>query len=112
MTPSSRLAGIPPPCADLTFVRNNRTGRVHIARHLPQPGEPGWAKPRPIPFAEALALMFSTPRQMLCGIRLLLTSEIRASYTSGNDFADQDLCVTCVYALGDQQVRAFAREDA
>lgn len=101
---------IPPPGADLEFARNTATGTVHILCHIPQRGEPGYTEPEACAsFAAGLAAMFTTPRRMLCGVRRLAgaSGDWPAVWEAGNDFADSDLCVSCVQALGDQQWRAF-----
>jgi hypothetical protein len=53
--------------------------------------------------------MFTTPRRMLCGIDLLTggADDWPAVWVAGDHFADDDLCIACVLALGDQQWRAF-----
>jgi hypothetical protein len=101
---------IPPPGADLEFARNTVTGTVHILCHVPERGEPGYTEPEVCAsFAEGLAAMFTTPRRMLCGVRLLVggADDWPAVWVAGDDFADGDLCVSCVLSLGDQQWRAF-----
>lgn len=53
--------------------------------------------------------MFTTPRRMLCGVRLLVggADDWPAAWEAGDGFADSDLCVSCVLALGDEQWRTF-----
>lgn len=96
--------GVPPEGEPLEFVRNKRTGRVHILRHL-EDRAPGPA----VSFAEGLAKMFTTPRKMLCPVRLRVGGfdDFPGTWVGGDHFTDDDLCVACVQALGDQQWRAF-----
>jgi hypothetical protein len=101
---------MPPLGADLKFAQNNHTGRVHILPHAPEPGEGGY-EPVDLSFGEGLAqFMTQGPIPMLCGTRLRLHPrfhEEHASYVGGGHFADEDLCIACVLALGDQSWRAF-----
>jgi hypothetical protein len=104
MTETTR---IPPLSERLEFARNTETRRVHVlcsepARYwLPVT----WEDPK---VAMILGLL-STPCRMLCGAKLLVgvDDRQRAVWEAGDDFDDDDLCIACVRALGDQQWRAF-----
>ena len=85
------MSGIPPLDEQLQFARNDQTGRVHILRWCPR-GEPA-------PFAQ---IVLSTHIDVLCGTHLWDTA-----YVAGDGFADDDLCIACVRALGGQSWRAF-----
>lgn len=54
--------------------------------------------------AGALALMFTTPRRMLCPVWLLVggAGEFPAAWTGGDGVTDDDLCVARVRVLGNQ----------
>jgi hypothetical protein len=107
---TKRADRIPPQHADLKFARNNHTGRVHILPYVPDPGEDGY-EPEELSFGEGLAqFMTQGPISMLCGTLLRLHPRFHdehASYVGGDHFTDDDLCIACVMALGDQQWRAF-----
>jgi len=85
---TERLAPLSEP---LEFARNPSTGRVHIMRWCPRDEGPSFA-----------ALTLSVHIRVLCGVDLW-----GAPYVAGDGFADDDLCIACVRALGDQQWRAF-----
>lgn len=82
---------VPPLSEQLQFAKNEQTGRVHILTWYP--------RSEPIPFAE---IVLSTRVPVLCGVDLW-----HPPYVAGDGFPDEDLCVRCVKALGDQQWRAF-----
>lgn len=97
-----RASRIPPESEDLEFIRNTRTGTVHIL--------PWDDSPEEIPAGDwgdaVAARLASPPPGMLCGTRL------RHGWPGEpgepvDEFGDNDLCVACVRALGDQSVRAF-----
>jgi hypothetical protein len=99
---------IPPQGEQLEFARNNKTGRVHILCYGP---DRHWIPPTRAdagPAAEVLS-MLTAPCRMLCGVRLLAGAfgQYPAVWMAGDSFADDDLCVACVQALGDQSWRAF-----
>jgi hypothetical protein len=101
---SARIA----PDGRLEFVRNTKTGRVHILPWMPgevvtiyKPHDPADTKR----FIEA---MFErTP--MLCGTKLQVGADEYwpGVYVGGDEFADEDLCIACVNALGGQSSLAF-----
>jgi len=99
---------IPPPGEQLEFARNTETRRVHIVRYGPTRN---WvpSATRESPEAAAIMSLISTPCRMLCGAKLLVgvSDSQRAVWEAGEDFDDDDLCIACVQALGDQQWRAF-----
>lgn len=104
---------VPPLGEPLEFARTESTGRVHILPWSPGPEDDGWAEPPAMGFAEGLAMAAATPVRTLCGQRLriaLAGSNAVASpgdFIGGDGFTDDDLCIACVRALGDQQWRAF-----
>ncbi len=50
----------------------------------------------------------SRGQPMLCGYHLKYgVPGLRGELVGGDHFGDEDLCVPCVQALGDQQRRAF-----
>ena len=99
---------IPPLSEQLEFVRNTETRRVHILCYGPARN---WvpSATREDPKAAAIMGLISTPCRMLCGTKLLVgvSDTQRAVWEAGDDFDDDDLCIACVQALGDQQWRAF-----
>ena len=99
---------IPPLSEQLEFARNTETKRVHILRYGPTRH---WvpALTRENPKAAVILGLISSPCRMLCGAKLLVgvDDKQRAVWEAGDDFADDDLCIKCVQALGDQQWRAF-----
>lgn len=104
----SRIDRIPPAGEPLEFVRTLKTGTVHIVCYGP---DRHWtpATETDIPEdAQAFLRIVRTPCQMLCGAKLLVASHdfSQAIWTDGR-FPDDDLCISCVAALGDQQSRAF-----
>lgn len=100
---------VPPESEKLEFARNTKTGTVHILCHGPHRH---WVPPtRKDAPADAAALLntLTAPCRMLCGTRLLVgaSDSFPAVWAAGDDFADDDLCTSCVLALGGQQWRAF-----
>lgn len=91
----------------LEFARNTKTGRVHI---LCGGDARNWI-PCTRMNAEATAMLslISSPCRMLCGVKTLVSSraESPAVWEAGYGFEDDDLCVSCVRALGSQGWRAF-----
>jgi hypothetical protein len=104
-------ARIPPMSERPEFARYNRTGRIHILCYRPRYGEPGGPEVDPSrPFtAEHLMSALREPAEMLCGkvFRVSGFDEFPGTWASGDEFDDDDLCIRCVQALGDQQWRAF-----
>jgi hypothetical protein len=92
------------------FARNIRTGRVHILAWTPGPHDDGF-DPRPVTFAEGLAEMMTTRRRMLCPVSMLLLPGGRGEHVGGSAFADEELCISCVKALGSEQWRAFHKDN-
>lgn len=91
---------VPPEGDELEFARNTRTGQVHV---IATPYEED-AGTEPGQFIQAL--LSRTP--MMCGARLFLGWDDGDEAVRVSAFADDDLCVPCVQALGDQAPRAFA----
>jgi hypothetical protein len=97
---------IPPPGDQLEFTRNTATGSVHI---LPA-GTEGIERALPDTEATAAEVLYCVSRRpMLCGVMLMVGIDDRwpAVWIGGDHFTDDQLCVRCVRALGDQQNRAF-----
>jgi hypothetical protein len=105
---NGRPSRIPPLREPLEFVRNSRTGRVHILEWTPGPYDEDY-EPVSVTMAQALSGLVVARERMLCGIaiRLLPGGTRRTGEKIGGEFADEDLCIPCVHALGDQQWRAF-----
>jgi len=112
-SPETVVSRMPLPGEPLRFARNTRTLTVHIVTHAPEPGEPGAVVREYASFAEGLADMFTTPCHMLCGRRLLVGAfdSYPAVWMAGSEFADDDLCIACVRALGEQSWRAFHSDE-
>jgi hypothetical protein len=99
---------IPPLSEQLEFARNTETRRVHVLCYGPARD---WvpSATREDPKAAVMMALISTPCRMLCGAKLFVgvDDSQRAVWEAGDDFTDDDLCIACVRALGDQQWRAF-----
>lgn len=94
---------IPPEGDELEFARNSRTGGVHvIATPYDEDDVPG-TDAGPGEFVQAL--LYRTP--MMCGTRLFLGWDAGDEAFRVSTFSDDDLCKSCVRALGDQAPRAF-----
>jgi hypothetical protein len=97
----------PPEGEPLNFVRNSRTGAVHVCGHGPD----SYYIPatRVTPVVQLVLSLISVPRQMVCGVRLLVGTDARhhAVWTAGCHFDDSDLCARCVHTMGDQSWRIF-----
>jgi hypothetical protein len=96
---------VPLPGEPLDFVLNTRTGCVHVV-----PRDAG--APADVPPGEwgqaVAATLAGPPPQMMCGTRLRYGWPGAAGeWVNGGNFTDEDLCVPCVHALGDQSWRAF-----
>lgn len=102
---------VPPDGETLRFVRQVRTGAVHIAAWAPEePWHTGWTEPAAgRDWDETIAEWVTSPGPpMLCGYRLKFgVPGLPGELAGGDGFEDEDLCVACVRALGDQQWRAF-----
>ena len=102
---------VPPDGETLRFVRQVRTGTVHIAAWAPEePWHAGWTEPAAEQdWGQAMAEWVTSPGPpMLCGYRLKYgVPGLRGELAGGDGFKDEDLCVACVRALGGQQWRAF-----
>jgi hypothetical protein len=105
----TKAARIPPDGEQLEFVRNTKTGRVHIMCYGPESYWTSPARDEMDPRAVAVLNWVAQPRRMLCGAKLLVGADDRlpAAWATGDHFDDDDLCIACVTALGDQQWRAF-----
>jgi hypothetical protein len=98
---------IPPMSEQLQFARNTKTQCVHVlcseeTRH--------WVPvTRMNKEASAMLSLISDPCRMLCGVKLRVSSaELEhVAVWQGGDFEDDDLCISCVQALGDDSWRAF-----
>lgn len=104
-------ARIPPESEQLEFARNTKTGCVHILCR--GPGR-RWAPPTrenedPLSFSGVVHDALLAPSRMLCGAKLLVGpfENLPAVWVGGDHFADDDFCIACVQALGDQSWRAF-----
>jgi hypothetical protein len=100
------MSRIPPEGEPLQFVRNVESGTVHI---LPV-GSDGIERALPDAEVTAAEVLYCVGRRpMLCGTMLITGFDERfpACYTTGYAFTDDQLCVRCVRALGDQSWRAF-----
>ena len=108
MTETRSARRIPPESELLEFARTSTTGTVHVVGYGP---DSYWVPllRRENPEAAAILGLLSSPRRMLCGTRLLVSSVDgqQAVWESGDAFADDDLCEGCVRAMGDQSWRAF-----
>ena len=93
---------------ELEFARNTKTGRVHILHDGPERDWVPLTRECAGPAAEVLS-MLTEPLRMLCGARMLVGAfdNYPAVWVAGDSFADADLCIACVRALGDQQWCAF-----
>jgi hypothetical protein len=104
----SQLDRIPPDGEPLEFVQTIETGTVHIVCYGP---DRFWtpASTTGLPAeAQAFLNMVRTPCRMLCGAKLLVSAhDFSQAVWSDGRFPDDDLCVSCVKALGGQQSRAF-----
>jgi hypothetical protein len=100
---------IPPLSEQLQFARNTTTGRVHIlvAKGPGRYWVPLTRSPEH-PGADLMMGLLTNPCRMLCGAKFLVgaTDQFPAVRTGGG-FDDDDLCIACVQALGDQSWRAF-----
>lgn len=109
------MSRVPPLSERLQFARNTKTDRVHILPHVPGPDDPDWKEPPTVGFAEGLMRAAEAPVVTLCGQRLRIHMAGIASFDksspgefeAGEHFTDDQLCIACVRALGDQQWRAF-----
>lgn len=102
-----------PEQAELWYVRQVRTGKVHIMLHLPERWEDDappvmLASPFPVS-AEGTDLVDAILGlvKVLCGYEGYTAPGGRLQYTGREDFEDDALCARCVRALGDQSPRAF-----
>lgn len=94
---------IPPESEELKFVRNTKTGTVHVQ---PRDGSDPVDVPAGTGWGEAVAAWLAAPPPgMLCGARLRLEPWGSAEYVG--TFEDEDLCAACVRLLGGQSARAF-----
>jgi hypothetical protein len=102
---------IPPPGEDLEFARHTGTGTVHILAWIP---DPDW---RDVQGAKGcVSVAHLTPEQvgdLVVNRRTMLCGQAFSFGDYGHRakpvevFADEDICMSCVRALGDQSSRAF-----
>jgi hypothetical protein len=103
MTTAQKECPIPAD-AELEFAQNTKTGTVHILQYSPPPCLDH--SPVTMPFAAGLEAMANHRTTMLCGRRLWLEPWGKAG-DRVDVFDDDDLCIGCVTAMGDQSARAF-----
>jgi hypothetical protein len=108
-----------PDHAELEFVKQSRTGRVHVLPYRPESWE-GDEKPfmlasfLPVSAEggdDALVDAILGRVKALCGYEGYTAPGGRLQYVCREDFNDDALCVSCVRALGDKSGRAFEYPD-
>lgn len=97
---------IPPESEDLEFIRNKRTGTVHVEVYCPDPRDTDEPVRRLADCTDEEAMdIILGQTAMLCGERFAMCPGGHAEYVS--EFPDEKLCRGCWRALGDQSSRAF-----
>jgi hypothetical protein len=89
---------------ELEFVRNNRSGAVHVmVFHDPEAAHASDGH-------TLVARLLLHEVQMLCGVRLAVFNAIEGPANFVSVFSDDELCQGCHRALGDEADRAFEHE--
>lgn len=100
------MSRIPPLDERLRFVRNTKAGRVHILPWVDGHIERALPGPRDVSFAEVVNQLAGR-QPMLCGASLIVGPDDDWPAVRVGSFADDDLCIACVRAMGEQSWRAF-----